>query len=140
MCPAQVQAAARPSATPLPRMRCTYMENGPHNRDEIVASIKDRGIIAETFTNGQVQIGAGDFTFYIKSGFLVEKGKITAPIRDANIVGNGPEAMNNITMVANDLKMDTGGWTCGKDGQGVPVSQGMPTVLVSALTVGGKHG
>ena len=122
---------------PLPRMRCTYMMDGPHTKDEIIASV-DKGIIAETFTNGQVQIGAGDFTFYIKNGWLIENGKITAPIRDANIIGNGPEALKKVTMAANDSKLDTGGWTCGKDGQGVPVSQGLPTVLVSAMTVGGK--
>lgn len=121
---------------PLPRMRCTFMEDGPHTRDEIIASV-DRGIIAETYTNGVVQIGAGDFTFYIKNGWLIEGGRVTAPIKDVNIIGNGPEALRNITMVANDGHLDTGGWTCGKDGQGVPVSQGMPTALVSQLTVGG---
>jgi len=123
---------------PLPRMRCTYMENGPNTRDEIVASI-DHGIIAENFQNGQVQIGAGDFTFFVKNGWLVEGGKITAPIKDVNIIGNGPETMRAITMVADDMRLDTGGWTCGKEGQSVPVSQGMPTVLVSKLTVGGGH-
>ncbi len=121
---------------PMPRMRCTFMENGPHSRDEIIASV-DRGIIAETFTNGQVQIGAGDFTFYIKNGWMVEGGKITYPIADVNIIGNGPEALQRITMAAGDAKLDTGGWTCGKNGQGVPVSQGLPTVLVSRLNVGG---
>jgi TldD protein len=120
-------------------MRSTYMESGPHTPEEIVQSVK-RGIVAETFTNGQVQIGAGDFTFYIKNGWLIEDGKITAPIKDVNIIGNGPEALRNVTMVANDYKLDTGGWTCGKDGQSVPVSQGMPTVLVSKMTVGGVHG
>ncbi len=123
---------------PLPRMRCTTMLDGPHTRDEIIASV-DRGIVAETFTNGEVQIGAGDFTFYIKNGWLIEGGKITAPIRDCNIIGNGPEALRRVTMAANDSKLDSGGWTCGKDGQGVPVSQGLPTVLVSKLTVGGTH-
>jgi TldD protein len=123
---------------PMPRMRSTYMENGPHTRDEIIASVK-KGIIAETFTNGQVQIGAGDFTFYIKNGWLIEDGKITAPIKDINIIGNGPEALRNVTMVANDTKLDFGGWTCGKDGQSVPVSQGMPTTLVSKMTVGGEN-
>jgi TldD protein len=124
---------------PLPRMRCTTMLDGPHTREEIIASV-DRGIVAETFTNGQVQIGAGDFTFYIKNGWLIEGGKVTAPIRDCNIIGNGPEALRQVTMAAADSKLDTGGWTCGKDGQGVPVSQGLPTVLVSKLTVGGTHG
>lgn len=122
----------------LPRMRSTYMENGPHTREEIIASVK-HGIIAETFTNGQVQIGAGDYTFYIKNGWLVEDGKVTAPIKDVNIIGNGPESLRRITMAANDSQLDIGGWTCGKDGQGVPVSQGLPTVLVSSMTVGGEN-
>ncbi len=122
----------------LPRMRCTYMENGPHQRDEIIASVRD-GILAETFTNGQVQIGAGDFTFYIKNGWRIEGGKLTHPIQDVNIIGNGPAALRAVTMAANDTRLDTGGWTCGKDGQSVPVSQGLPTVLVSKLTVGGDH-
>jgi len=121
---------------PLPRMRCTFMENGPHTRDEIIASV-DRGIVAETFTNGQVQIGAGDFTFYIKNGWLIEGGRVTAPIKDVNIIGNGPQALQDLTMAAGDARLDTGGWVCGKDGQSVPVSQGIPTVLVSRLTVGG---
>jgi TldD protein len=123
---------------PLPRMRCTYMENGPHTPEEIVASVK-KGIMAQTFTNGQVQIGAGDYTFYIKNGWLIEDGKVTAPIRDCNIIGNGPDTLEKVTMAANDSKLDTGGWTCGKDGQGVPVSQGLPTLLVSSMTVGGKN-
>ena len=120
----------------MPRMRCTFMENGPHDRDEIISSVK-KGIIAETFTNGQVQIGAGDFTFYIKNGWLIEDGKVTAPIKDCNIIGNGPEALRQVSMAANDLTLDTGGWTCGKEGQSVPVSQGLPTIKVDALTVGG---
>ena len=124
---------------PMPRMRCTFMEDGPHSRDEIIASVEN-GIIAETFTNGQVQIGAGDFTFYIKNGWLIEGGKVTAPIKDVNIIGNGPEALRRVTMAANDGHLDTGGWTCGKDGQSVPVSQGLPTVLVSKMSVGGSNG
>jgi len=98
----------------------------------------DYGILADQFTNGQVHIGAGDFTFYVKSGSLIENGKITAPIKDVNIIGNGPEVLSRVTMVANDMKMAEGGWTCGKNGQGVPVSQGMPSVLVSSITVGGR--
>lgn len=121
---------------PMPRMRCTFMEKGPHSRDEIIASV-EKGIIAETFTNGQVQIGAGDFTFYVKNGWLIEGGRITAPIKDVNIIGNGPEALQRVTMAADDAALDTGGWTCGKDSQSVPVSQGLPTVLVSKLSVGG---
>jgi TldD protein len=123
---------------PLPRMRSTYMLGGPHTRDEIISSI-DRGIIASTFTNGQVQIGAGDFTFYIKNGWLIEGGKITAPIKDVNIIGNGPEALKNVVMAADDSELDDGSWTCGKSGQGIPVSMGVPTMLVKSLTVGGVN-
>ncbi|MBT4522709.1 MAG: TldD/PmbA family protein [Halieaceae bacterium] len=124
--------------SPMPRMSCTFMEDGPHTKDEIIAAV-DHGIIAETYTNGQVQIGAGDYTFYVKNGWLVEGGKVTAPIKDVNIIGNGPESLKRITMVANDARLDTGGWTCGKNGQSVPVSQGIPTVLVSKMTVGGEN-
>ncbi len=123
---------------PLPRMRCTYMDDGPHERDEIIASV-DRGILAETFTNGQVRIGAGDYTFYIKNGWMIEGGRLTQPIRDCNIIGNGPQTLRDMSMVANDSRLDTGGWTCGKDGQGVPVSLGIPTLLISQLTVGGEN-
>jgi len=123
---------------PMPRMSCTFMEDGPHTKEEIIAAV-DHGIICETYTNGQVQIGAGDYTFYVKNGWLVENGKVTAPIKDVNIIGNGPESLKRITMVANDARLDTGGWTCGKNGQSVPVSQGIPTVLVSKMTVGGEN-
>jgi TldD protein len=121
---------------PLPRMRNTYMLPGPHKREEIIRSIK-KGIMAETFTNGQVMIGGGDFTFYVKSGWMIENGKMVKPIKDINIIGNGPEVLKNIVMVADDFQMTEGGWTCGKEGQGVPVSMGLPTVKVSRLTVGG---
>jgi len=124
--------------SPMPRMTCTFMEDGPHTKEEIIAAV-DHGIICETYTNGQVQIGAGDYTFYVKNGWLVEGGKVTAPIKDVNIIGNGPESLKRITMVANDARLDTGGWTCGKNGQSVPVSQGIPTVLVSNMTVGGEN-
>ncbi|MBN1782801.1 TldD/PmbA family protein [bacterium] len=121
-----------------PRMRNTYMENGPHTMEEIIGHV-DKGLYAETFTNGEVYIGAGDFTFYVKSGALIEGGKITRPVKDVNIIGNGPEVLKNIIMVGNDMKMAEGGWTCGKNGQGVPVSMGLPTVLVSGITVGGVN-
>jgi TldD protein len=120
---------------PMPRMSCTFIENGPHTRDEIIQAV-DHGIICETYTNGQVQIGAGDFTFHVKNGWRVERGKVTAPIKDVSISGNGPELLKRITMVANDARLDTGGWTCGKNGQNVPVSQGIPTVLVSSMSIG----
>ena len=122
---------------PIPRMRATYMLPGPHKKDEIIASVK-KGIYCTNFTNGQVQIGAGDFTFYVKNGYLIEDGKLTAPIKDVNIIGNGPKVLEKIDMVADDLVVDEGGWTCGKDGQSVPVSQGIPTVRVASITVGGR--
>ena len=121
---------------PLPRMRSTYMLPGPHKREEIIRSV-DRGIYAENFMNGQVQIGAGDFTFYIKTGYLIEDGQLTTPIKDVNIIGNGPKVLEKMVMVGDDLEIDRGCWTCGKDGQAVPVSIGTPTVKVSAITVGG---
>ena len=91
----------------------------------------------EQFSNGQVDIGAGDYTFYVKAGNMIEDGKITKPIKDINLIGNGPDSLSKITMVANDMKMAEGGWTCGKNGQMIPVSMGLPTVLVSSITVGG---
>lgn len=121
---------------PLPRMRVTYMESGDINENDIIASVK-HGVYVDNFTNGQVQIGAGDFTFFVKTGYMIENGKLTHPIKDINIIGNGPKALADITMVGNNLKIDTGAWTCGKDGQGVPVGQGLPSVLVKKLTVGG---
>ena len=122
---------------PMPRMRSTYMLPGPHRKEEIIASVK-RGIYCQNFTNGQVNIGAGDFTFYVKNGWLIEGGKLTRPIKDVNIIGNGPRVLEMVDMVSDDLEIDEGGWTCGKDGQSVPVSQGLPTVRVSSLTVGGR--
>ena len=121
---------------PIPRMRSTYMENGRHTEADIIASVK-QGVYVNRFSNGQVQIGAGDFTFFVKNGFLIENGRLTQPIKDVNIIGNGPKALADITMVGDNLKIDPGAWTCGKDGQGMPVSQGLPTVLVRQLTVGG---
>lgn len=122
---------------PLPRMRATYMEPGPHTRDEIISSV-EYGVYVDNFSNGQVNIGAGDFTFFVKSGYLIENGKLTRPVKDINIIGNGPGALADITMVSNDFEIDNGTWTCGKDGQSVPVTCGMPTVLVKKLTVGGS--
>ena len=110
------------------------MHDGQHSRDEIIASV-EQGIVCETYTDGRVQLGGGDFTFQVKNAWLIEKGKIAAPIKDVNVSGNGPILLTKITMVGNDSHLDAGGWTCGKKGQAVPVSQGMPTVLVSQLTV-----
>ena len=123
-------------SVPIPRMRVTYMENGNYSEDDIIANVKN-GVYLDKFTNGQVQIGAGDFTFFVKNGYLIENGKLTQPIKDVNVIGNGPKALADITMVGNNLKIDKSAWTCGKDGQGVPVAQGLPSVLVKQLTVGG---
>jgi len=122
---------------PLPRMRATYMLPGPHHPEEIIASVK-RGLYCQNFSNGQVNIGGGDFTFYVKNGYLIEDGKLTRPVKDVNVIGNGPRALEKVDMVGDDLEIDEGGWTCGKDGQSVPVSQGLPTIRVSSLTVGGR--
>ncbi len=124
---------------PLPRMRATYMEKGPHEREEIIAQVK-KGIFVDNFTNGEVKIGAGDFTFFVKSGYLIENGKLTRPIKDINIIGNGPQALADISMCASDFRIDNETWTCGKSGQSVPVTCGLPTVLVKKLTVGGTNG
>jgi TldD protein len=121
---------------PIPRMRCTYMENGPHKKEEIIASVKN-GVYVVSFSNGEVNIGQGDFTFFVKFGYLIENGKLTKPVKDFNIIGNGPQALADMVMVADDLVIDNGIWTCGKDGQGAPNSMGIPTVKIKKLTVGG---
>lgn len=121
---------------PLPRMRNTYMTPGPHTKEEIIKSVK-HGIYAMDFTNGEVKIGAGDFTFYVKIGYMIENGKITKPVKDINIIGNGPDILSKVTMVADDFKMSKSGWSCGKGGQSIPVSLGLPTIKVSSITVGG---
>ena len=121
---------------PIPRMRATYMESGNADPESIIASVRN-GVYVDEFSNGQVKIGEGDFTFYVKSGFLIENGRLTAPVKDINIIGNGPRALADILAVGNDLKIDNGTWTCGKE-QSVPVSCGMPTVLIGSLTVGGE--
>ena len=123
---------------PLPRMRNTYMLPGPYAPEEIIASVK-RGLYAQTFTNGVVRIGAGDFTFYVKTGYWIEDGKLGRPIKDANVIGSGPQCLERTVMVGCDLVHDESAWTCGKDGQSVPVSIGLPTVKVSAITVGGVN-
>lgn len=122
---------------PLPRMRVTYMEDGNMSSKDIISSVK-QGIFVDDFTNGQVQIGAGDFTFFVKTGYMIENGQLTQPIKDINIIGNGPQALADISMVANDLKLSTGVGSCGKSGQSIPVGYGIPTVLVNKLTVGGE--
>jgi TldD protein len=122
---------------PIPRMRATYMENGSASTEDIISSVR-KGIYVDKFRNGQVQIGAGDFTFFVKSGRMIENGRLTHPIKDINVIGNGPRALADILEVASDGRMEDGTWTCGK-GQQCPVSCGMPTVLVKSLTVGGSN-
>lgn len=122
---------------PIPRMRATYMESGPDGtKEDLIASVR-RGIYVDQFANGQVKIGEGDFTFFVKSGFLIENGRLTMPVKDINIIGNGPQALADIEAVAGDLKVDEGTWTCGKE-QSVAVSCGIPSVLIGNLTVGGE--
>ena len=121
---------------PIPRMRATYMESGDALPADIIASVP-KGIYVDEFSNGQVQIGEGDFTFFVKSGCLIENGRLTAPVKDINIIGNGPAALRDMVAVGNDLVIDPGTWTCGKE-QSVPVSCGIPTVLIKNLTVGGE--
>lgn len=123
--------------SPVPRMTNTYMLAGEASEEDVIRSVR-RGIYAKEFTNGQVQIGAGDFTFFLKTGFLIEDGRLTRPIRDVNIIGNGPRALADISLVGNNLAIDHSAAFCGKAGQQVPVGQGLPTVLVDHLTVGGK--
>ncbi len=123
--------------SPIPRMRCTYMESGDDGTVEDLIKLAGSGIYVDDFTNGEVKIGQGDFTFYVKSGFLIENGSLTAPIKDVNIIGNGPKALQDIEAVASDLDITPLGWTCGK-GQSVPVGCGIPSVLIRNLTVGGE--
>ena len=124
---------------PIPRMRNTYMTGSNASPEDIIKQAGN-GIYVENVSNGQVKIGEGDFAFYVSQGRLIEDGKLTAPIKDVNIMGNGPKMLANITMAANDLEMYHGGaGQCGKNGQGVPVSFGLPTCLVKSLTVGGTQ-
>jgi len=120
-----------------PRMRNTYMLAGPYSPEEVIKRV-GHGIYVQDVSNGQVKIGEGDFAFYVSQGRIIENGRCTAPIKDINIMGNGPKMLKNITMVANDFEMAKGGGgACGKGGQAVPVSFGQPTCLVESLTVGG---
>ncbi len=121
----------------VPRMRNTYMLAGQATPEDVIKSAK-KGIYVQDVSNGQVKIGEGDFAFYVSQGRMIEDGKLTAPIKDINIMGNGPKMLKNVTMVANNLEMYQGGaGGCGKDRQGVPVGFGLPTALVKSMTVGG---
>ena len=121
---------------PMPRMTNTYMLPGAHNPEEIIASV-DRGLYAVNFGGGQVDITSGKFVFSANEAYLIEKGRVTQPVRGATLIGNGPEVMTRISMVGDDLALDTGVGTCGKEGQSVPVGVGQPTLKIDELTVGG---
>jgi TldD protein len=122
---------------PAPRMTNTYLANGSHDPEEIFHSTK-RGIYCKTFRGGQVDISNGDFVFVPVEAYLVENGRITEPVKNLTIIGNGPDALSKVTMVGNDFAFSDGRWTCGK-GQHVPVGLGLPTVKISEITVGGSE-
>ncbi|MDH3272997.1 MAG: metalloprotease TldD [Gammaproteobacteria bacterium] len=121
---------------PMPRMTNTYMLAGPHEPGDIIASV-DKGIYAPNFGGGQVDITSGKFVFSASEAYLIENGKITTPVKGAMLIGDGPEALSRISMIGNDLKLDSGVGTCGKEGQSVPVGVGQPTLKIDELTVGG---
>ena len=121
---------------PMPRMTNTYMLNGDKTKDEIVGSIK-RGLYATNFGGGQVDITSGKFVFSASEAFWVENGRIQYPVKGATLVGSGPESLKKVSLIGNDLRLDTGVGTCGKEGQSVPVGVGQPTLRIDGLTVGG---
>ena len=121
----------------MTRMTNTYMLNGKYDPAELIKTI-DKGIYAVNFGGGQVDITSGKFVFVVSEGYLVEKGKIGAPIKGATLIGHGPSALREISMVANDLKLDRGVGVCGKDGQSVPVGVGQPSLKLDKITVGGS--
>jgi TldD protein len=120
----------------LPRMTNTYMLSGSHDPQEIIGSVK-KGLYCKNFGGGQVDITSGKFVFSASEAYLIEDGKLTAPVRGATLIGNGPDVLRRVSMVGNDLKLDEGVGTCGKEGQDVPVGVGQPTLRVDGLTVGG---
>ncbi len=121
---------------PMPRMTNTVMMAGPHAPEEMIRSVK-KGLYAVNFGGGSVDITSGKFVFSASEAYLIEDGRVTAPVKGATLIGNGPDALTKVTMVGNDLQLDPGIGTCGKNGQGVPVGVGQPTIKLSALTVGG---
>jgi len=120
----------------MPRMTNTYMRPGPHDPQEIISSVQ-RGIYAVNFGGGQVDITSGKFVFSASEAYAIENGRIGAPLKGATLIGNGPDVLTRVSMVGNDLKLDDGVGTCGKDGQSVPVGVGQPTLRIEGLTVGG---
>lgn len=121
---------------PMPRMTNTYMLGGQHDPQEIIASV-DKGIYAQQFGGGQVDITNGKFVFSASQAYLIENGRLTRPIKGATLIGNGPDVLTRVSMVGNDMQLDSGIGTCGKDGQSVPVGVGQPTIRIDQLTVGG---
>ena len=123
---------------PIPRMTNTYMLSGEHEPEEMLKSVK-KGLYAINFGGGQVDITSGKFVFSASEAYLVEDGKVGAPVKGATLIGNGPDCLTKVRMIGNDMKLDPGVGTCGKDGQGVPVGVGQPTLLIDNLTVGGTE-
>jgi TldD protein len=123
---------------PLPRMTNTCLRPGPHSPEEIIRSVK-KGILARRFSGGQVNISNGDFVFSLTEGYLIEDGQVTSPLKGVNLIGNGPDVLTKVSMVGSDFALSDGIWTCGKDGQSVPVGVGTPTVKIDKITVGGTR-
>ncbi|WP_281559627.1 metalloprotease TldD [Thalassomonas sp. RHCl1] len=123
---------------PMPRMTNTYMLGGEHTPEDIIKSVK-KGIYAPNFAGGQVDITSGKFVFTSSEAYMIENGEITSPVKGATLIGSGPEAMKNVSMVGNDLKLDAGVGICGKDGQSVPVGVGQPTLKIDEMTIGGTQ-
>jgi TldD protein len=121
---------------PMPRMTNTYMRGGSMDPGEIIRSVK-KGLYAPNFGGGQVDITNGKFTFSASEAYLIEDGKITAPVKGATLIGSGPEVLNRVSMIGNDMALDEGVGVCGKDGQSVPVGVGQPTLRIDSMTVGG---
>ncbi len=126
------------ACAPMPRMTNTVLLGGPHDPEEILRGTK-RGVYAKTFGGGQVDISNGDFVFSLTESYLIEDGRITAPLKGVNLIGNGPETLRDVTMLGTDVEISDGIWTCGKDGQSVPVGVGCPTIKIGRITVGGTR-
>jgi len=121
---------------PMPRMTNTFMLGGKDSPKEIIASVK-KGLYAANFGGGQVDITSGKFVFSASEAYMIEDGRITYPVKGATLIGNGPDALTRVSMIGDDMKLDSGVGTCGKEGQSVPVGVGMPTIRIDGLTVGG---
>ena len=121
---------------PMPRMTNTFMLAGEHEPKDIIKSVQ-RGLYAVSFGGGQVDITNGKFVFSASEAYLIENGEVTSPVKGATLIGNGPDVLTRVAMVGNDLALDSGIGTCGKDGQSVPVGVGMPTIRIDGITVGG---